>query len=441
MAGEIAGRPHWEVGFDERGRPQQAEVDALLAEVPARGVTDLLVFSHGWNSDRRQARRLYRLWFQQVPGLLARAPAAGSPAGVGSLGVVWPAKRWADEPEPAAAGGGGAAGLDVAAAAGPAPDDPALVEDLKDTFPGEDRARVLDDLARLLTERPEDAAALARFQSLMGELAGGRDAARAEEDQGELALVEDDPEAVFGRFADAVPSGAEGGAAGLGDAFGRLWDGAKEALRQLTYFEMKKRAGVVGKGGLGPLVGRLGAAAPGLRVHLLGHSFGARLVSFALAGLPDGDATVRSVYLLQGAFSHFAFADALPTDPGRGGALKGMAARVGGPLVASFSVHDLAVGKLYPLASLSSRDDAAAVEDLLFRWGGIGHDGAQAVQAAEVDLGPVGASYAFQPGRFLNLNANAVVNRGGPPAGAHSDIFHPELVWAGLAAAGLVATG
>jgi hypothetical protein len=438
MAGEIAGMAHWELGFDEGGRPDQGELDRLLAEVPARGVTDLLMFSHGWNSDRRQARRLYQLWFGQVPGLLGRAGASAT--GVGSVGVVWPAKRWADEPEPTAAGGGGAAGLEVAAAAA---DDPALVEDLKDAFPGEQRAQVLDELARLLTERPEDAAALARFQTLMGELAGEPDAARASEDQGELALVEDEPEAVFGRFADAVPdTGEGGGAAGFGDAFGRLWKGAKEALRQLTYFEMKKRAGVVGKDGLGPVLGRLGAAAPELRVHLLGHSFGARLVSFALAGVPDAGASpVASLYLLQGAFSHFAFADALPTDPGRGGALKGMASRVGGPLVASFSVHDLAVGKLYPLASLSSREDAAAAEDALFRWGGIGHDGAQAVQAAELELGPVGAAYPFQPGRFVNLNANAVVNRGGPPAGAPSDIFHPELVWAGLAAAGLVGRG
>jgi hypothetical protein len=438
MAGEIAGMAHWELGFDDGGRPDQGELNRLLAEAPARGVTQLLMFSHGWNSDRRQARRLHQLWFGQVPGLLGRAGASAT--GVGSVGVVWPAKRWADEPEPTAAGGGGAAGLEVAA---PAADDPALVEDLKDAFPGEERAQVLDELARLLTERPEDAAALARFQTLMAELAGEPDAARAEEDQGELALVEDEPEAVFGRFADAVPdTGEGGGAAGFGDAFGRLWKGAKEALRQLTYFEMKKRAGVVGKDGLGPVLGRLGGAAPELRIHLLGHSFGARLVSFALAGLPDAGASpVASLYLLQGAFSHFAFADALPTDPGRGGALKGMASRVGGPLVASFSVHDLAVGKLYPLASLSSREDAAAAEDALFRWGGIGHDGAQAVQAAEVDLGPVGAAYPFQPGRFVNLNANAIVNRGGPPAGAHSDIFHPELVWAGLAAAGLVGRG
>jgi pimeloyl-ACP methyl ester carboxylesterase len=238
-----------------------------------------------------------------------------------------------------------------------------------------------------------------------------------------------------------VPQTGEGGPAGLGDAFGRLWNGAKEALRQLTYFEMKKRAGVVGKEGLGPLLGRIHQADPQVRIHLIGHSFGARLVSFALAGLPDpANSPVKSLYLLQGAFSHFAFADALPMDPSRGGALKGMAARVDGPLVASFTIHDMAVGKLYPLAALSSRDDAAGLEDRLFRWGGIGHDGAQAVDATVTTLAPVGSTYPFQRGRFLNLDGNAIVNRGGPPSGAHSDIFHPELIWAGLAAAGLVAT-
>jgi hypothetical protein len=439
MAGEIAGRPHWEVGFDERGNPDQGEVAALLAELPGQDLTDLLVFSHGWNSDRGQARRLYQLYFQQVPGLLAQG---GSQARVGTLGVVWPSKRWADEPEPAGdLAGGGAAGLGDAAPAAP-PADPALVEDLKDVFPGDDQRRALDELARLLAERPEDPAALARFQTLMGELTTTPDADPAGEDQGETALLEDTPEEVFGRFADAVPRTGEGGAAGLGDAFGRLWNGAKEALRQLTYFEMKKRAGVVGRQGLGPLLGRIHQADPEVRIHLLGHSFGARLVSFALAGLPDpARSPVKSLYLLQGAFSHFAFADALPMDRSRGGALKGMAARVDGPLVASFSVHDMAVGKLYPLASLSSRDDAAGLEDRLFRWGGIGHDGAQAVEATVTTLGPVGTAYPFQRGRFVNLDGDAVINRGGPPAGAHSDIFHPELIWAGLAAAGLVARG
>jgi hypothetical protein len=436
VAGEIAGLPHFEVGFDERGRPDRAEVDALLAGAPAAGITDLFAFSHGWNNDRRQARRLYQRFFQQVPGLRSQAGGGAPAATIGTLGVVWPSKRWADEPDPTAAGG--AAGRAEPATAG----DAALVEDLKDVFTQTGQRQVLEELAGLLAQRPDDPAELARFQTLMERLSEQPDATDAGEDAGELALVTDEPEAVFGRFADAAPGGGEGGAAGLGDRFGRLWDGAKEALRQLTYFEMKKRAGVVGRDGLGPLLGRLGDASPGLRVHLLGHSFGARLVSFALAGLPSPAASpVSSLYLLQGAFSHFAFADALPYDRSRGGALKGMAARVDGPLVASFSVHDLAVGKFYPLASLSSRDDAAAADDLLFRWGGIGHDGAQAVQATEVTLGPVGAAYPFQAGRFVNLNANAIVDQGGPPSGAHSDIFHPELVWAGLAAAGLVRAG
>jgi hypothetical protein len=439
MAGEIAGRPHWEVGFDERGNPDQGEVAALLAELPGQDLTDLLVFSHGWNSDRGQARRLYQLYVQQVPGLLAQG---GSQARVGTLGVVWPSKRWADEPEPTGdgGGGGGAAGLgDAAPAPAASAGDGTLVQDLKDVFKGDDRQATLDELARLLEERPEDPAALARFQTLMGELTADPDAEAAGEDQGEVALVTDDPEEVFGRFADAVPETGEGGAAGLGDTFGRLWKGAKEALRQLTYFEMKKRAGVVGKQGLGPLLGRIAQADPEVRVHLIGHSFGARLVSFALAGLPPGDSPVKSLYLLQGAFSHFAFADALPMDRARGGALKGMAARVDGPLAASFSVHDTAVGKLYPLAALSSRDDAAGLDDQLFRWGGIGHDGAQAVEATVATLGPVGTAYPFSPGRFVNLDGNGIITNGQPPSGAHSDIFHPELVWAGLAAAGLVA--
>src|SRR5215210_2743937 len=208
---------HWEVGFDERGQASQADVDKLLRELPGKDLTDLFVFAHGWNNDRRQARRLYDLYFDQVPGLLARD---GSAARVGSLGVVWPSKRWADEPEPTAgADGGGAVGLGVGALAdaGPPPSDPVLVEDLKDVFEGTERQAALDELARLLEERPEDPAALARFQALMKELATESDAGPAGEDQGELALLTDDPEEVFGRFADAVPQTGEGGPAGLGD--------------------------------------------------------------------------------------------------------------------------------------------------------------------------------------------------------------------------------
>ncbi|MGH3665464.1 MAG: serine-threonine protein kinase, partial [Egibacteraceae bacterium] len=259
-------------------------------------------------------------------------------------------------------------------------------------------------------------------------------------------LLAESPEAVFTRFAAEAPGGdSAGGAAGLGDFAGRLWDGAKEALRQLTYWQMKKRAAVVGKEGLGPLVGRLAAATPELRIHLIGHSFGGRLACFTLAGLPAAAlrpaSPVKSVLVLQGAFSHFAFADALPHDRSRGGALKGMAARVDGPLVVTHTTFDKAVGTFYPLASISARDDAAALEDRLYRWGAMGHDGAQAVPADTVPLGRVGQAYAFRPGRFCNLDGNRIITRGGPPSGAHSDILHPEIAWAAVAAAGLTGGG
>jgi hypothetical protein len=246
-------------------------------------------------------------------------------------------------------------------------------------------------------------------------------------------MLEDSPNDVFARYRDAlVESGAEidrgDGTAGIGDKLGGLLNGAKEALRVATYWEMKGRAGVVGRKGLGPLLGRLPA---GLRVHLIGHSFGARLVSYAI-GAPQ----VKSVTLLQGAFSHFAFCKPLPFDAGRNGALGGQQQKVDGPVTVCFSSHDDAVGRFYPLASLAKRDDTAAGHGLLWRWGGMGADGAQDLDAVGEGLRAAGSGtpYKFARNRILNIDASQIVRTGGAPSGAHSDIVHPELAWVVLAA-------
>src|SRR4029453_124712 len=170
MAEAIAGLPHWQISFHENGKANQGEADALLRELPGADLTDLFVFSHGWNSARGQARRLYQRYFGQLPGLLAQE--GGQDARIGTLGVVWPSKRWADEPEPTdsgdgGGGGGGGGGRPPPPAPAATASDGALVEDLKDVFGGDDRRAALDELARLLEERPEDPAALARFQALM----------------------------------------------------------------------------------------------------------------------------------------------------------------------------------------------------------------------------------------------------------------------------------
>jgi hypothetical protein len=161
-----------------------------------------------------------------------------------------------------------------------------------------------------------------------------------------------------------------------------------------------------------------------------------------LAGLPaeaaETSSPVKSLFLLQGAFSHYAFADRLPHDASRSGALKGMARFVDGPLITTHSLKDLAVGLSYPAASFVNQDDAAAAVDQSVRFGAMGHDGAQAVNAAGTSLGPPGTGYSFENGKWLNLDGNSVIIHGGFPSGAHSDIVHPQTAWAALAAAGLV---
>jgi hypothetical protein len=460
---EIAGLPFWELTYDAEGNPDPATEAALLGEVAPRGITDLVVFAHGWNNDRRVALRLYNRFFGALAGQLQHVP-AGQPTQVGLAGVLWPSQRWSDEPipdfnAPAVAGAGGAA----AVSGQPADEvvmaaelDPETLAALHEVFPA--ATSPLDRMAALLAGPPTDDAQaefyqeLKEFAVLVG--AAGDDGEDGRErpdlDPAEPGMLLDGPAELFERYADTLRetgvslggAGAGTGEAGFGDAFGKVWHGAKEALRQLTYWQMKNRAGTVGRKGLGPLLGRLHATAPDLRVHLVGHSFGARLVSYSLAGMPAGldPSPVKGVTLLQGAFSQWAFARRLPFDAGHSGALAGMLDRIDGPLVAVHSRHDGAVGTFYPLASMARQDDSAGIGDASSRWGGIGSNGAQGVQArhdAVRGAGP-GNRYQFATRQAMNVDASDVVRTGGPPAGAHSDIVHPELTWIVLSAGRIV---
>jgi hypothetical protein len=441
-------QPYWDLTFDAGGDPDPGQRDALTAG--ARGLTDLVVFSHGWNNDLSTANALYDRFFAFFPALLDGDASAGR---FGYAGVHWPSMRFSDEPIPdfphaallAPAGGPGAPdpGLEPATAAA-----------LTAVFPGS--GATVARIAELLAERSQDPARLAEFAVLVRELTGVAplSAALCPEDVGAAAdalplLLSGDPAAVCGLLADALAEcgapltpvvvaavAAEDGEAlfgGLGRIGSRVWDGAKEMLRQATYFAMKRRAGVVGERGLGPLLGVLAHAAPGVRVHLVGHSFGARLVSFALRGLPPG-VRVASVTLLQGAFSHYAFSGPLPFDAG-GGALHGMQQRVTGPVVACHSSHDQALGVFYPVASRLSGDD----ESLLGfgdRWGAMGHDGFQSLAGAPAMTLSGALAGPLPAGGCVSVDASAVVCAGGPPSGAHSDICHEELARLVLRAAG-----
>ncbi|MFF7869446.1 serine-threonine protein kinase [Streptomyces qaidamensis] len=425
--------PYWEVAFDADGDPEGRRRDRLLAGVTERGVRDLIVFAHGWNTDRSGATRLYDRFFAPVPRL---APAAR----IGYVGVLWPAMRFSDEPIP---------DFPRAVAAEP-PRRPVLDKDtrhaLLDAFPG--RAILVDQIARLLEQQPPEEAELEEFgrlvRTLVEVVAPGPQALFAADTVAE-GVPQSEPEMFAGSSAAACEEFAralaELEAPGTQRGFGipNPWEGAHELLRQATYYAMKRRAGTVGERGLGRVVGQLAKAAPGVRVHLVGHSFGARLVSFALRGLPEGVRTVKSVTLLQGAFSHYAFAARLPHDARAGGVLQGQQNRIDGPLVCCHSRHDAALGTMYPLASRMAGDSRSAAEPVMGRvlgakWGAMGYDGVQAVPGTRAHTLAEALEARLPASGCVNVDAAAVVRRGGPPAGAHSDILHAELARLVLAA-------
>ena len=78
--------------------------------------------------------------------------------------------------------------------------------------------------------------------------------------------------------------------------------GIKAAARRVanlsTYYEMKQRAGTVGSTGVAQLLRRLRERKPDVRLHLVGHSFGGRLVTAAAHALPSRTPAV-TISLLQ----------------------------------------------------------------------------------------------------------------------------------------------
>jgi hypothetical protein len=443
------GEPVWDLQFDEDGKLTSPAQGSFLAEVAAAGVTDLFAFSHGWGTSQDSARQLYNAMFPLIRTAAQGVPGIGT---VGFAGIYWPSLWFpptSATPPPAAgaqqadagavvdlsAGTAALSGADIAAALQPGFADPAQAAAITQI------GQLIDDGESAAGAAESDDAKhqrLEQISQLIKSLTPPPAPDGEFEDAGETALLlSDDPAADYQAAADAFGSTPAGAQQGLGDWFGKAIGGAKDVLRVFSYNTMKARAGTVGRNGLGPLLAALHAQSP-VRVHLIGHSFGARLVSFALSGVGGpASSPVASLLLLQGAFSHWSFAHAQDNPFGSPGALNAYADRVHGPLVATHTVYDWAVGVWYPKASFLAQQDAAAV--VADRWGGMGSDGFQAVKPAQDLAMPAqgGTNYGFAPATFYRIDAASVINNtnGEPFSGAHSDIKKPPVAQLAAAAA------
>jgi hypothetical protein len=202
-------------------------------------------------------------------------------------------------------------------------------------------------------------------------------------------------------------------------------------LNLTTWYVMKNRSGVVGMNGVAQAVRDTRAANGSIKIHLVGHSLGGRLMAGCCKALsqtpilqPD------SVTLLEAAFSHYGFSGDIGDGKRTPGFFREVIAKhvVKGPLVETFSYQDTVVGLTYAIASRLADDNVKAIGDPNDPFGGIGRNGAQ--KTTESFFQPLKAAATLTaPYSFRTGVVNCVDGSGGLIKD-HGDVTNPDVTYA-----------
>lgn len=424
----------FDVEFDTGGHfvdpfEQSEALKYLTGDGAGAAVPDVFVISHGWNNDIAEARDLYHRFFDSFARVAATTPRIPTPKDCAVIGIFWPSKKFADAS--LIPGGTAAFGdpLDMQLNA--------QLDMFKSMFADNPNAgQAVDSARRLIPTLSVNPIAQDEYVQLLSSLVPKP---RYEPDEGldtAIATVANlqgrtvlkrlsQPVRPVGTTAMAgfdIGEGIKAGAAALGNVF--------------TYYTMKDRAGIVGRTGAVAMVQALRDASPAARkIHLVGHSFGGRLVT-ALANSLAPTYYVDSMTLLEAAYSHNGMATNWD-GTGSNGSFQGVLANraVQGPILITHSVHDIPVGIMYPTASRLMNQVAASVyggpDD---KYGGLGRNGAQHTPQVLVDvaLQPiVGGAYPPAPPAtpwVLNINGDGP----NPKISDHGDVCKDEIASAML---------
>jgi pimeloyl-ACP methyl ester carboxylesterase len=196
-----------------------------------------------------------------------------------------------------------------------------------------------------------------------------------------------------------------------------------DIVRTATVLLMKDRAGRVGARGVSRLLEDL-LAATTAPVHLVGHSYGCKVVMSALCQVSGWARPVESALLLQPAFSYLAFA-ADVSGLGAPGGYRPALTRSVQPIWATFSQFDEALTKYFHLAVRRPSDlgDGQIAGSPPSRYSAMGCFGpAEGPEVARVSARSPGTGYEFPVhARVLGVEASNVVS-------SHSDINN-QAVW------------
>ncbi len=326
--------PYYIIPFDKKGRCEGPQtLNHLLNGCADR--SDVYLFSHGWNNDWETATARYESFIkgfiQMRQENILPSPSQYKPM---LVGIFWPSTALVKDSEQAPQIAGGIHDADVA-------EERQTIREFAEVLNDRDVNRFyeLTQKEKLGKSEAFELAGMVRplFRSDAGEtpdcsLASVEEIVRiwqAMSQETEVAVDLDDVQSSSSPSGDLQPAG------GLGDFFKSILP--RDIIRGFTVWQMKDRAGTVGTNGVGPLLAGILKNSEA-RVHLIGHSYGAKVMLSALCGVPL-PRKVRSVLLLQPAVSHLCFA-AKVADVGRPGGYHAAPGLVEQPIVSTFSEND-----------------------------------------------------------------------------------------------------
>jgi hypothetical protein len=426
--------------FDKRGRCIGPQTRAhLVGRAADPAITDVFVFSHGWNNDWNDSTKRYRDF---IEGYFAHREVAGLPLGRPLrpllIGVYWPSTALVF---------GSERGMKIAADGGP---DTRRARDVEE-FGAEigTLAEEVDehDVERLYALAEKDALSTAEGEELARILAPALGTANDEVPDepasgGATAIVEawrelpsfdgtagadaEDPAAIAARLDDWGLEETSGELEGAG--LGKL--DPRQIVRLTTVRVMKDRAGVVGSFGLGSFVAELLASSEASRprVHLVGHSYGAKVSLSAICHPRELSRPVDSLLLLQPAVSHRCFAR---DELGTGGYVDAPEARVDLPILSTFSKHDIPLRRFFHFAARRAvdRDELRTAAGELSRYAALGGYGPHGVAGGSPHLEALqpGPNHAYDLGDSAHvvygIDASATID-------GHGDIDNASTHWA-----------
>jgi hypothetical protein len=409
IAGSGAVEKPYGLEFDHDGNPcVPAQLDNVIDACRRSATTDLIFLAHGFRNNAAEAGALYAELLASLTANLRRPEFADAMKSrvLVPAGIYWPSKEHMEH-------GDNRESIDLTLA------------ELRQCSLSPERNAALDRAEGLVGAIPGNRPAQDQFVASVLSAAGGDDGDPAEG----MQLVRQCPGSeLFDRLRSCAPirrERDEGGIAGIPLVPSVLGE-VGTFLNFMSWSAMKTRSGLVGANGVAAAVRACQRALAGVRIHLVGHSLGGRLMAACAKalGMQRGP-HIQTLSLLEAAFSHFGFSP--DAGSGQPGFFREVVTSqiVEGPLISTFSKNDSVLGKAYTLASRLAQDRLQAIGDASDPYGALGHNGALRTREATVaPLQMAGRVYRFPVSGVLCLDGSAgLIN-------SHGDVTNPHVTYA-----------